>query len=100
MLYKFTDNIPKNPAGFYHFHSIDEQTVTESGFPFAGHENKVPEQRLHIREQRKLEEHTAHLSWDVIDEMKPASQKYCVVLISESGIRKTLELCVHHVVYP
>lgn len=65
-----------------------------------------PQQRLHIRdqadgrEQRKLEEHTAYLSWDVIDEMKPASQKYCVAHISESGIRKTLELCVHHVVYP
>lgn len=41
-----------------------------------------PEQHLHIRdqavgrEQRKLEEHAAHLSWSVIDEMKPASQKY------------------------
>lgn len=66
-----------------------------------GHENKVAEQHLHIRdqavgrEQRKLEEHAAHLSWDVTDEMKPASQKYCVARISESGIRKTPELRVH-----
>lgn len=95
MLYKFTDNIPKNPAGFYHFHSIDEKTGTEFGCPFASHENKVAEVRAapHIRdqavgrEQRKLEEHTAHLCWDVIVEMKPVSQKYCVACISESGIR-------------
>lgn len=106
MLYKVTDNIPKNPAGFHHFHSIDEKTGTESGCPFVGHENKVAEQHLHIRdqavgrEQRKLEEHAAHLSWDVTDEMKPASQKYCVARISESGIRKTPELRVHHVAYP
>ena len=52
-----------------------------------------PEQCLHIRdqavgrEQRKLEEHTAHLCWDVIVEMKPASQKYSDARISESGIR-------------
>lgn len=45
MLYKFTDNIPKNPAGSYRFHSIDEKTGTEFGCPFAGHENKMAEAR-------------------------------------------------------
>lgn len=100
MLYKFTDNIPKNPVRFYHFHPINVKTGTEFGCTFSGHEYKVAkpilptaEQHLPIRDQaigrqqRKLEEYSAHLSCDVVDEMKLVSQEYCAARISESVIR-------------
>lgn len=82
MLHKFTKNIPKNPAEFYHFHCIGEETGTEFGQAFAGHVYKVTEpilfmvqQHLPImnealgRGQKKLEDHSAHLSCDVPDEV-------------------------------
>lgn len=47
--------------------------------------------------QRKLEEHNAHLSCDITDEMKLASQKHGVARISESVIRWALEFGSHHV---